>query len=120
MRLRSARPLVRFQPGASRSCNHMGDHSHMSTVAEMTEQLRALVEAQPRNVAAQLWLAQTLMRTGRPREAIAAYQRAIALPGGARDALAEAVDAAVTNGAADAAELRAPQPPKLQRSRTGR
>ena len=67
-------------------------------------ELRALVEARPRNVAAQLWLAQTLMRTGRPREAIAAYERAIALPGGARDALAEAVDAAVTNGAADAAE----------------
>ena len=53
-----------------------------------------VIGAQPQNVAAQLWLAQILARTGRAGEALTVYERAIALPGGGRDALIQAVELA--------------------------
>jgi len=61
-------------------------------------ELRAVLEAQPQNVAAQLWLAQTLVKTGRSRDALVVYERAIPLPGGAKDALIEATDLAIASG----------------------
>lgn len=65
--------------------------------AAAERELRAVVGAQPQNVAAQLWLAQILARTGRADAALVAYERAVALPGGARDALVEATELAVVN-----------------------
>jgi Tfp pilus assembly protein PilF len=61
-------------------------------------ELRTVLEAQPQNVAAQLWLAQTMVRTGRSREALTVYERAVQFPGGAEDALVEATDVAIANG----------------------
>jgi tetratricopeptide (TPR) repeat protein len=58
-------------------------------------ELRAVVEAQPQNLAAHLWLAKTLREAGRPREALRIYERALALPGGVGAALVEGVDVAV-------------------------
>jgi tetratricopeptide (TPR) repeat protein len=72
--------------------------------AAAERELRALLESQPRNVAAHLWLAQTLARTNRAREAVTVYERAVALPGGARDALVEAVDLAISTGMIEAAQ----------------
>jgi tetratricopeptide (TPR) repeat protein len=66
--------------------------------AAAERELRAVLEAQPQNVAAQLWLAQTLVKTGHPRDALVVYERAMPLPGGAKDALIEATDVAVANG----------------------
>ena len=65
--------------------------------AAAERELRTVVAAQPQNVAAQLWLAQVLARTGRAGEALAVYEGAIALPGGARDALIEATELAIAN-----------------------
>ena len=65
--------------------------------AAAERELRTVIGAQPQNVAAQLWLAQVLARTGRAGEALVAYERAIALPDGARDALVEATELAVAN-----------------------
>jgi tetratricopeptide (TPR) repeat protein len=39
-----------------------------------------------------------MVRTGRSREALTVYERAVELPGGARDALVEATDVAIANG----------------------
>jgi tetratricopeptide (TPR) repeat protein len=65
--------------------------------AAAERELRAVIDAQPRNVGAQLWLAQVLARTGRAGEALAVYERALPLPGGARDALVQAIDLAIAN-----------------------
>ena len=63
---------------------------------EAERELRAVGQSQPQNVAARLWLAQVIARQGRAREALAIYEHAIAMPGGAEDALVEAVDLALT------------------------
>jgi predicted AlkP superfamily phosphohydrolase/phosphomutase/predicted Zn-dependent protease len=65
--------------------------------AAAERELRAVIGAQPQNVAAQLWLAQILARTGRAGEALAVYAHAITLAGGAHDALIQAVDLAIAN-----------------------
>lgn len=65
--------------------------------AAAERELRIVVGAQPQNVAAQLWLAQVLARTGRAGEALAVYERAIALRGAARAALIEATELAIAN-----------------------
>jgi tetratricopeptide (TPR) repeat protein len=70
---------------------------------EAERELRAVVDSQPQNVAARLWLAQALARQGRGPEALAIYEQAIVLPGGAADALVEAVDLAVAAGDVDRA-----------------
>jgi tetratricopeptide (TPR) repeat protein len=62
-------------------------------------ELRAVLEVQPQNLSANLWLAQALARQNRTAAAIAVYERAVALPGGAREALSTAVD--LTIGAND-------------------
>ncbi len=67
-------------------------------------ELRAVVEAQPQNLSALLWLAKTLRDQKRPREAFAIYQRALGLPSGIRDAGVEAMEVAA--GAGLAAEAR--------------
>ena len=67
-------------------------------LAAAERELRAVVEEQPQNLAAHLWLAQTLARQNRSHEALVEYERAIALPGGARDALPQAVDLAIAGG----------------------
>jgi tetratricopeptide (TPR) repeat protein len=66
-------------------------------------ELRALVEAQPRNVPARLWLAQTLAHQGRPAEALRVYEETVALPGGARESLVPAIDLAISTDNFDAA-----------------
>jgi len=61
-------------------------------------ELRAVVEAQPRNLAALLWLAKAVREQGRPQAALAVYERALALGGDTGDVLIEAVDLAVSAG----------------------
>lgn len=72
--------------------------------AAAERELRAVVAAQPQNVSAQLWLAQILARTDRGGEALAVYERAVALPGGARDALIQAVELATAQKHVEAAQ----------------
>lgn len=67
-------------------------------VAAAERELRAVVEAQPANLAAQLWLAKALVRQGRSDEALKVYERAVRLPEGARESLVEAVDLAASMG----------------------
>jgi len=64
-------------------------------LAEAERELRAVLEAQPSNLTALLWLAKALAGQKRPAEAVRVYERAVALPGGARDGLVEAVELAV-------------------------
>ncbi len=71
---------------------------------EAERELRAVGESQPQNVAARLWLAQVIARQGRAREALAIYERVIAMPGAAEDALVEAVDLALTVNDLEAAQ----------------
>jgi tetratricopeptide (TPR) repeat protein len=73
-------------------------------LAAAERELRAVTEAQPGNVSASLWLAQTLVRQGRARDALAVYERVMLLPGGARDALVPAVDLALATGDLSMAE----------------
>lgn len=73
-------------------------------LAAAERELRAVVATQPSNLAAWLWLAKSLGGQGRPTEALAAYRSAIGLPGGAHDALVEAVDLAVSLGDLGAAQ----------------
>lgn len=62
-------------------------------------ELRAVVEGQPRNVSALLWLAKALRAQDRPQAALALYERALSLePAG--DVLVEAMELAGRNGAA--------------------
>ncbi len=69
-------------------------------------ELRAVVEAQPQNLTALLWLAKALRDQGRPREAFRVYQGALRLPSGIRDAVVEAAEVAVAAGlTADARSL---------------
>lgn len=63
------------------------------TAAE--RELRAVLEVQPHNLSANLWLAQALARQNRSAAALAVYERAVALPGGSREALVAAVDLAI-------------------------
>jgi Tfp pilus assembly protein PilF len=78
-------------------------------------ELRAVVEAQPGNVAALLWLAKAVRDQGRPRSALDLYARALALPGDNGDALVEAVDlAASAHRAEDARRLLAGHGGKAQ------
>ncbi|HXY41930.1 MAG TPA: alkaline phosphatase family protein [Vicinamibacteria bacterium] len=57
-------------------------------------ELRAVVEAQPTNLSALLWLAKALGAQGHARSALDVYARALALPGDSGDALVEAVELA--------------------------
>jgi tetratricopeptide (TPR) repeat protein len=65
---------------------------------EAERELRAVVDAQPTNVAALLWLAKTCRDTGRAKDALALYERALAQAGDNGDALVEAVDVAAESG----------------------
>jgi tetratricopeptide (TPR) repeat protein len=65
---------------------------------EAERELRAVVDAQPTNVAALLWLAKTLRDQGRAKDALALYEKALAQPGDNGDALVEAVDLAAGAG----------------------
>jgi tetratricopeptide (TPR) repeat protein len=67
-------------------------------LAAAERELRAVLEAQPRNLSVNLWLAQALVRQGRGPAALAVYERSVALPGGAREALVAAVDLALASG----------------------
>jgi tetratricopeptide (TPR) repeat protein len=60
--------------------------------------LRSVVESQPGNLAAWLWLARTLHARGRTAEALAAWGEALKLPDGATTALLAAVEAAAAGG----------------------
>jgi tetratricopeptide (TPR) repeat protein len=61
-------------------------------------ELRAVVDAQPGNLTAQLWLAKTFRAQAHPRAALAVYERVLALPGAPRTALVEAADLAAAAG----------------------
>lgn len=61
-------------------------------------ELQAVVETQPQNLAAQLWLARALLGLGRRSEALRAYDAALALPGGREEALGVAVELALALG----------------------
>jgi tetratricopeptide (TPR) repeat protein len=65
--------------------------------AAAERELQAVLASQPRNLFANLWLAQALLRQARPGAALAAYEKAIGLPGGAREALVAAVDLALAS-----------------------
>lgn len=62
---------------------------------EAERELRAVLQTQPSDLSAALWLAQVLQGEGRAREALEVYARALRLPGGAREALVQAVDLAI-------------------------
>lgn len=64
-------------------------------------ELRAVVDAQPRNVTALLWLGKTLRDEGRPRESLRAYERAAMLPDGRDEALVAAAEVAASAGMLD-------------------
>jgi tetratricopeptide (TPR) repeat protein len=69
-------------------------------------ELRAVVDGQPTNVAALLWLAKAVRDQGRAKAALALYEQALAQAGDNGDALVEAVDLAAEAGlAADARRL---------------
>jgi tetratricopeptide (TPR) repeat protein len=72
--------------------------------AAAERQLRGVLDVQPNSLAAQLWLAQALERQGRSAAALAVYQQAVKLPGGAREALVTAVDLALAHGDLTAAK----------------
>ncbi len=57
-------------------------------------ELRAVIDAQPTNLSALLWLAKAVAGQGRARSALDVYARALALPGDSGDALVEAVELA--------------------------
>jgi tetratricopeptide (TPR) repeat protein len=61
-------------------------------------QFRQTVAAQPGNLAAHLWLAKALRGQGRAREALRVYEQAFRLPGGASEAIVEAMDLAASAG----------------------
>jgi predicted AlkP superfamily phosphohydrolase/phosphomutase/tetratricopeptide (TPR) repeat protein len=74
---------------------------------------RAVLQLQPSNVTAMLWLAKALAEQSRPADALAVYERVLMLPGAARQALVEAVDLALAARQPDRARAliaRAPQP----------
>jgi tetratricopeptide (TPR) repeat protein len=73
-------------------------------LAAAERELRAVVAAQPSNLAAWLWLAKSLGDQGKAADALAAYRHAVGLPAGAHDALVEAVDLAVASRNPDAAQ----------------
>jgi tetratricopeptide (TPR) repeat protein len=60
-------------------------------------ELRAVLEAQPDNLTAMLWLAKALVGQRRAGEALRVYERAVTLPRGARAAVVEAVDLAIAS-----------------------
>ncbi|HVO12470.1 MAG TPA: alkaline phosphatase family protein [Vicinamibacteria bacterium] len=57
-------------------------------------ELRAVLETQPTNLSALLWLAKAVAAQGRARSALDVYARALALPGDSGDALVAAVELA--------------------------
>jgi predicted Zn-dependent protease len=57
-------------------------------------ELRQVVDEQPGNLSAWLWLAKAVAAQGRTRSALDVYERALALPGDPGDALVEAVELA--------------------------
>lgn len=66
-------------------------------------ELRAVVEAQPQNVAALLWLAKAVRDQGRAQAAFGLYERVLKLSPDHGDVLIEAVDLAISSGLRDAA-----------------
>jgi tetratricopeptide (TPR) repeat protein len=73
---------------------------------EAERELRAVVDAQPANVPALLWLAKTVRDQGRSKAALDLYEQALAQAGDNGDALVEAVDLAAAAGLhADARRL---------------
>jgi len=59
-------------------------------------ELRGVIEAQPTNLTALLWLAKTSRDQDRPREALRLYARAAAAPGGRGEALLEGAEVAAS------------------------
>lgn len=72
-------------------------------LAGAERELRAVVQSQPENLTAQLWLAKTLRDQGRAREALDVYEHALRLRGGRGEALIEAAELGATAGLAPAA-----------------
>lgn len=66
-------------------------------------ELRAVVESQPGNLSAWLWLARAAAEQGKAAEALRAYRAALPLPGAAADALVPAVELALSVGGPAAA-----------------
>ncbi len=64
-------------------------------------ELRAVVDAQPRNVTALLWLGKTLRDEGRPKESLRAYERAAMIPEGREDAIVAVAEVASSAGLLD-------------------
>ena len=73
-------------------------------------ELRAVVEAQPDNLSAHLWLGRTLADQGRPREAFRVYAEALRLPGGRSVAAVATAESAVAAGEPGAAALLLQRP----------
>jgi tetratricopeptide (TPR) repeat protein len=68
-------------------------------------ELRGVVDAQPGNLSAQLWLGRTLADQGRARQAFRVYAAALRLPGGVAAAAVATAESAVAAGELDAATL---------------
>jgi len=73
------------------------------STAAAERELRAVVEAQPQNVAALLWLAKAVRDQGRAQAAFVLYERVLKLSPDHGDVLIEAVDLAISSGLRDAA-----------------
>jgi tetratricopeptide (TPR) repeat protein len=84
-------------------------------LADAERQLVGVIERQPGNVAAHLWLAKTRRDLGRPQQALSIYERVLQLDPDAGEALLEAVDVALAAGSLDRAKTMTDA-----RRRTGR
>jgi tetratricopeptide (TPR) repeat protein len=83
---------------------HLGEsYFRRGKLDAAVRELNALLETQPKDVAALLWLAKSLAGLRRTDEALAVYDRAMQA-GGAADALVEAVDLALGAGRSDRAQ----------------
>ena len=66
---------------------------------------RTVLQTQPANVTAKLWLAKSLADQSKRSEALAVYESAMRLPGAPRLAIVEAVDLALSSHAPDRAQV---------------
>lgn len=83
---------------------HLGEsYFRRGKLEAAVRELNGLLDTQPNDVAAQLWLAKSLAGLGRTHEALAVYDRAMQA-GGAADALVDAVDLALGARAPDRAQ----------------
>ncbi len=91
--------------GTSLGRLHLGEVLYRRGKLEAAERaFRGVVERQPDDLTARLWLARTLRDLGRSHEAVVAYEEALRLPGEAGEARVEATELAAGAGLLDDAD----------------